>query len=114
VTDHAEKRGQLIRQGFLLSGRISNYEWPSPARTETGRGKSYLAESRSAWILSKRSTTMRRSRAFSALRRSGSLWLLRLETCLSEPLFGCRARSRATCRLSTFFILLDRDISAWV
>jgi hypothetical protein len=22
---------------FLLSGRISNYEWPSPARTETGQ-----------------------------------------------------------------------------
>jgi hypothetical protein len=55
VADHAEKRGELIRQGFLLSGRISNYEWPSPARIETGQdrnrpggGKSYLAESRSA------------------------------------------------------------------
>jgi hypothetical protein len=22
---------------FLLSGRISNYEWPGPARTETGQ-----------------------------------------------------------------------------
>src|SRR5262249_56160437 len=37
VTDHAEKRGQLIRQGFLLSGRISNCEWlvrpgPKPAK----------------------------------------------------------------------------------
>jgi hypothetical protein len=43
VTDYAEKRGQLIRQSFLLSRRISNYEWPSPARTETAKWRQELS-----------------------------------------------------------------------
>src|SRR5215467_7439471 len=58
-----------------------------------------------------RSTTLPRSCAFSASSCSSNLCLLRLETCLFEAPLGCRACSRATCRLSTFFILFDREIS---
>ena len=50
---------------------------------------------------------MPRSCAFSASSCSSSP----LETCLFESPLGWRRRSRATCRLTTFFILFDRDIS---
>src|SRR6516162_6146424 len=57
------------------------------------------------------STTKSRSCAFSASSRSSSLWLLRSEICLSEAAFAWRVRSRATCRLSTFFTPFDRELS---
>jgi hypothetical protein len=78
-------------------------------REGAGGGKSYLE--RKARISTISSTTRARSCAFSASSRSSSLGLLRLEICLSEAPFACRARSRATCRLSTFFALFDREIS---
>jgi len=33
----ARQRGPCREPGFPLSGRISDYEWPTPARTETGQ-----------------------------------------------------------------------------
>jgi len=76
-----------------------------------GDGEIYLAPSRNAWIWSMRSTTQSRSCTFSASSRSSGLWLLRLETCPFGLPLGCWACSRATCRLSTFFVLFDREIS---
>src|SRR6516162_4736921 len=58
-----------------------------------------------------RSTTVSRSCAFSALSRSSGLGSLSLETCLFGPPLGRRACWRANCRLSTFFILFDRELS---
>src|SRR5215472_16983760 len=58
-----------------------------------------------------RSTTVSRSCAFSALSRSSGLGSLSLETRLFGPPLGRRACSRAACKLSTFFILFDREIS---
>src|SRR5262249_32293928 len=37
--------------------------------------------------------------------------LRRSATCLFEPPLGWRARSRATCRLTTFFNLFDQELS---
>src|SRR5262249_12249468 len=77
----------------------------------SGGGENYLAPPRNARIWSMRSTTQARSCAFSASSRSSGLWLLRLETCPFGLPLGCRAWSRAISRLSTFFILFDREIS---